>query len=198
LHDGLANPSLSTSLSATSIYTGQSVYDTAALSGETSNAGGSVTYFYSSSSSCWSPNPLYSQSVAVSNGNVPYSNSVTFNSAGTYYWYAQYTGDSRNNPAQSPCEPLTVTNPPSYYLTMNEVNMGNGFCGIISPSSGYYSGQVTIRASWGYGCSFRGWSGSGSGSYTGSASSATITMNGPITETATFYCRTNCAQTPTR
>lgn len=33
---------------------------------------------------------------------------------------------------------------------------------------------------------FAGWEGSGSGSYTGSSSSATVTMNGAISETATY------------
>ena len=47
-------------------------------------------------------------------GNVPNSSTVTFNTAGTYYWQAVYSGDANNNGASSPCtatnnEQLTVT-----------------------------------------------------------------------------------------
>jgi len=85
-----------------------------------------------------------------------------------------------------------------YYLTMSAAYEGKGICefGSISPSSGWYNGtnKVTISATIGSGCSFLGWAGSGSGSYTGSSLSHGITMNGPITETATFYCRSNCLE----
>jgi hypothetical protein len=63
--------------------------------------------------------------------------------------------------------------------------------GSITPacSSGclYNSGSgVTVSAAANTGYTFSGWSGSGSGSYSGAASSATVTMNGPISETANF------------
>src|SRR5262249_22292193 len=42
---------------------------------------------------------------------VPDSNGVTFNNAGTYYWQASYSGDANNGSAKSTCteEQLTVT-----------------------------------------------------------------------------------------
>jgi hypothetical protein len=49
--------------------------------------------------------------VTVTNtGTIPQSNSVTFGTAGTYYWAAFYFGDANNKPAVSGCatEPLTV------------------------------------------------------------------------------------------
>lgn len=74
----------------------------------------------------------------------------------------------------------------SYYLTM-QVKSGSG---TVSPSSGYYlpGTRVTITgtATGGRCNSFYNWSGSGSGSYTGFNNPATITMNGPISEGATF------------
>ncbi|MEM2994396.1 MAG: NEW3 domain-containing protein [Candidatus Bathyarchaeia archaeon] len=73
-----------------------------------------------------------------------------------------------------------------YYLTMN-VNPSGG--GSVSPSSGWYDADtsVTIRANPTSGWAFESWTGSGSGSYSGSSNPATITMNAPITETANFY-----------
>ena len=46
-------------------------------------------------------------------GIVPNSPAATFNSAGTFYWQAVYSGDANNNGASSPCtaannEHLTV------------------------------------------------------------------------------------------
>ncbi len=73
--------------------------------------------------------------------------------------------------------------PKSYTLTMNP-----GTCSATSPSSGshsYTSGTVvSISASVPSGDTFSGWSGSGSGSYSGSTNGAAVSMNGDITETA--------------
>ena len=70
-----------------------------------------------------------------------------------------------------------------YYLTMNA---GTG--GSVSPASGWNNNgtvvPISATASGGY--AFSSWTGSGSGSYSGASSSTSVTMNGPITETATF------------
>ena len=70
-----------------------------------------------------------------------------------------------------------------HYLTMN-----GGTGGSVTPPSGWFNnGQtVQIQATTDSGYSFGGWTGSGSGSYTGSNNPVDITMNGPITETASF------------
>jgi len=76
-----------------------------------------------------------------------------------------------------------------YYLTMRV--SGNGY---VSPGSGYYNSgsTVTITATANPGCySFYTWTGGGAGSYTGTNNPASVTMNGPITETATI--RGGCA-----
>lgn len=70
-----------------------------------------------------------------------------------------------------------------YYLTMNEETGGSA-----SPGSGWFNGGtvVTISATPATGYNFDGWTGSGNGSYSGGNISASISMNGPITETANF------------
>jgi hypothetical protein len=70
-----------------------------------------------------------------------------------------------------------------YYLTMNA---GPG--GSVSPASGWYDAgaNVNISATASNEYSFGSWTGSGSGCYSGSISSVSITVNGPITENASF------------
>lgn len=96
------NPSISTSLSATSVVVGSTVHDSATLSGETGDAGGSVTYSVYTDAGC-SAGQVDAGTVTVTNGGVPDSNAITFNKAGTYYWQAVYTGDTKNNPVTSTC-----------------------------------------------------------------------------------------------
>jgi len=103
-----ATPSISTSLSSTTISPGSSVFDSATLSTDSgSNAGGTVTYSYYSGSTCSGSATIVS-TVTVSGGTVPNSASQTFNTVGSYSWNAVYSGDSNNSPATSSCEPLTV------------------------------------------------------------------------------------------
>ncbi|HYQ85629.1 MAG TPA: T9SS type A sorting domain-containing protein, partial [Bacteroidota bacterium] len=70
-----------------------------------------------------------------------------------------------------------------FFLTMNTDTGGT-----VTPANGWFnSGQlVTIAETPNAGFRFSSWAGSGAGSYTGSNSSPTITMNAPITETASF------------
>jgi len=60
--------------------------------------------------------------------------------------------------------------------------------GTVSPSSGWQNAgaKVTITAKPNSGHKFKSWTGTGTGSYTGTSASHTITMNGTISETATF------------
>jgi len=70
-----------------------------------------------------------------------------------------------------------------YYLTMN-----TGAGGTVSPANLWTNNgavmNISAVASNGY--SFIGWMGSGAGSYSGGNNPVSITMNGPITETASF------------
>ena len=69
------------------------------------------------------------------------------------------------------------------YLTMN-----HGTGGTVNPASGWKNSgttvSITVTPASGY--VFSNWIGSGAGSYTGTNNPASITMGGPITETATF------------
>jgi hypothetical protein len=70
-----------------------------------------------------------------------------------------------------------------YLLTMTH-NTG----GMVSPGSGWRASGVTISlsATPSTGYSFTNWTGSGTGSFSGTTNPASITMGGPITEVATF------------
>ena len=98
-------PSITTKTSATSpVAIGTKVYDTAALSGETSTAGGTVSYELYSDSNCTVPVANLTPSTdTVVNGQLPDSAPYTFDSAGTYYFQATYSGDVNNASAVSPC-----------------------------------------------------------------------------------------------
>jgi hypothetical protein len=79
-----------------------------------------------------------------------------------------------------------------YYLTMK---MGTGGSSVSPGSSWYNSGAgVSIGTTPANGYSFSSWTGSGSGSYSGSNNPASVTMNGPITETANFSQQTWCLE----
>ncbi|HEV2319802.1 MAG TPA: hypothetical protein VGV18_08640, partial [Verrucomicrobiae bacterium] len=71
----------------------------------------------------------------------------------------------------------------NFYLTM-QAGPGGG----ASPSSLWTnSGEmVNLVATPNAGCLFSNWLGSGAGSYSGNSNEATVTMDGPITETASF------------
>jgi Divergent InlB B-repeat domain len=77
----------------------------------------------------------------------------------------------------------TATFKKQYYLTMTR---GTG--GTVRPTSGWRNSgaSVSISAVPADGYSFSSWTGSGSGSYSGTNNPASITMGGPITQTATF------------
>jgi hypothetical protein len=78
---------------------------------------------------------------------------------------------------------FTVNFTTQSYLTMNA---GSG--GSVSPGSGWYNGgtNVDIIATPNIGYNFSSWTGSGGGSYSGSSNPASITINGPITQSANF------------
>ena len=77
----------------------------------------------------------------------------------------------------------TATFTTQYYLTMN-----HGTGGTVAPPTGWKNSGVvvSISATPASGYSFSSWTGSGTGSYTGSTNASSITMGGPITEAAAF------------
>ncbi|MGC9016406.1 MAG: InlB B-repeat-containing protein, partial [Conexivisphaera sp.] len=113
---------------------------------------------------------------------------------GWRYIFTSWTGSGSgsysgtNNPATVTMNgPVTETanSQLQYYLNM-QVNPSGA--GSVAPGSGWYNAgvKVTISASPSNGYLFSSWSGSGSGSYSGTNNPATVTMNGPINETANF------------
>jgi hypothetical protein len=98
----IASPTITTLLSQSVGAIGDTVHDSATLSGATGNAGGTVTYTVYTDNTC-TTSFADGGTVTVTNGVVPDSNGVQFNQAGTFYWQAVYSGDANNNGASSDC-----------------------------------------------------------------------------------------------
>ncbi len=105
---------------------------------------------------------------------------------GTQYVYSSWSdgfaqAHTINCPSSSTTDTANLTT--QYYLTMTA-----GSNGAVSPASGWYnSGQsVPISGTPSTGYSFSAWTGSGSGAYSGATQSASVTLNGPVSETASF------------
>jgi List-Bact-rpt repeat protein len=77
----------------------------------------------------------------------------------------------------------TVTFNTQYYLTMS-----HGTGGTVTPSSGWKNSgaAVSISAKPAGRYSFSNWTGTGTGSYSGTNNAVSITIGSPITEMATF------------
>jgi hypothetical protein len=98
---------------------------------------------------------------------------------------AYFAGLNRNGPSpySSPNQAVVV---PQYYLTMS-VSPSSG--GTVSPGSEWVNSgsSVTISESPASNYVFNDWTCSGTGCYSGTATSASITMNNNISETANYY-----------
>ena len=103
-------------------------------------------------------------------------------SYGKRYVDFSYTG-SRNVTGKAVT--VNVTYATQYYLLVSIIPVNGG---TVSPLSGWYnsSAQVKINASAASSYIFESWSGTGSGSYSGQINPNTVTMNGPVNETASF------------
>jgi uncharacterized repeat protein (TIGR01451 family) len=111
---GKASPTIATLLSDDSITVGGTIHDSSTLTGATADAGGTVKYrYYSVLADCQAgtydtTGGTSAGDKTVTNGVVPNSNDATFNTAGTYYWRAFYSGDGNNNAASSTCQDETL------------------------------------------------------------------------------------------
>jgi hypothetical protein len=108
-----STPSISTSLSSSSVEVGTAVHDSSTLTNASINAGGTVTYTVYTDTAC-SQGAQSAGTKTVTNGVVPDSNPITFDTAGDYYWQAVYSGDTNNNGATSLCT--------SEHLVVNKAN----------------------------------------------------------------------------
>jgi len=104
---------------------------------------------------------------------------------GVRYVWSGWTGGGTISHSVAPTtnKTYTATFATQYFLTMNA-----GVGGTVSPSSGWRKSGATlsISATPATGHTFGSWTGSGTGSYSGTNNPASITMSGPITETAAF------------
>jgi hypothetical protein len=145
----LVSPSISAAYSPSSIAVGGSSVATSTLTGATATAGGTVTYAVFSNSGCTTGlTSGINGAKTVANAVVPNSNSGTFNTGGTFYVKATYSGDTLNNTATSGCASLTVAKL-TPVLTMSQ-----------SPN------PVAIGGSFGYGFSLTGTTGAATGTVT--------------------------------
>ena len=109
--------------------------------------------------------------------------------AGVRYVWANWTDCQAISHAITAITNMTYI---ATFTTRSYLTMGRTTGGTVSPSSGWRNSGATVsitatptnnnQVSY----SFSGWTGSGAGSYSGTNNPASITMNGPITETATF------------
>ena len=108
-----ASPSVSTSVSPTSIPFGGSAMDTATLTGGY-HPTGTITFTVFSDNACKNSITSFAPTSVTVSGNGQESPSAPFTApaVGSYYWQAMYSGDSNNNGFTTPCgatgESLTV------------------------------------------------------------------------------------------
>ena len=106
-------------------------------------------------------------------------------SAGTQFVWSSWSDGGEISHAVSPS---IATNYTANFSTQYYLTTGAGAGGSASPGSLWTNSGAAVSfsamAANGYG--FTSWTGSGSGSYTGHNNPATVTMNGPISETANF------------
>jgi cell division septation protein DedD len=144
--------------------------------------------------------------LAFSVDNTPYSSTQTFSwvrgsshtiattspqsgGTGVRYVWSKWSDNGGISHTVAPTinKIYTATFNTQYYLTMT-----HGTGGTVTPSSGWKNSGSTVSISATptnnnqVSYSFAGWTGSGSGSYSGTNNPASITMNGPITENAAF------------
>ena len=104
---------------------------------------------------------------------------------GVRYVWVNWTGGGAISHTVAPTTNATYT---ANFNTQYRLTMTPGTGGTVSPTSSWRSSgaAISISATPATGYSFTNWTGSGTGSFSGTNNPASITMGGPITETATF------------
>ena len=104
---------------------------------------------------------------------------------GVRYVWTNWSGGGAISHTVAPTSNTTYT---ANFTTQYYLTMSHGTGGTVSPASGWKNSgaAVSISATPATNYHFTNWTGSGTGSFSGTTNPASITMGGPITETATF------------
>ena len=137
------------------------------------------TSYTGSQAFVWSATSIHSLSTTSPQGDTA-----------TRYVFANWSdaGTQTHNVAPIGDTVFTVNFATQYFLTMDSGSGG----GALSPANGFFpAGQpVQVSAIPNAGYNFGGWTGTGTGSYTGPNNPATVTMNSPVRETAAWTAGT--------
>ena len=148
IHCG-APTTVATTLSKGTIGQGTSASDQATISGAAATAGGTIKYYVYSDATCTTQiaDATPAENTVV-NGVAPASASITFNTTGSYWWVAVYSGDPSANTlgSKSDCaaEPLTVqpndfsisADPSSLSLSQQDAAISSISTAVVSGSAG--------------------------------------------------------------
>ncbi len=131
-------------------------------------------------------NPTPVQWVPGSQHNIA-TTSPQAGSAGTRYVFNNWDNGTTQL-SRTITTPATATTYTASFTTQHQLTMVGGSDGTVLPANSFFNaGQtVQITATPNSGFSFSGWTGTGAGSFTGTTNPVNITMNGPITQTASF------------
>ena len=104
---------------------------------------------------------------------------------GVRYVWTNWSGGGAISHTVAPTTNKTYT---ANFTTQYFLTMTHGTGGTVSPTSSWRNSgaAISISAKPAAGYSFTNWTSSGTGSFSGTNNPASITMGGPITETATF------------
>jgi hypothetical protein len=136
--------------SATGATIGGAISDTATISGATSDAGGTITFHLFSTATCTAASEITTGLTPVTvNGNGNYgSGNYTPTAVGTYYWIANYSGDTKNKAANGACgdanESSVVGRAPSTIGTAQTIRPQDSAT-IGASAGGTPTGTVTFK-----------------------------------------------------
>lgn len=105
--------------------------------------------------------------------------------AGQRYLWSDWSNGGAISQSVSPAAGTTYT---ARFKTQYQLTMTSAANGATAPASGWFDAGtvVSISATPDPGYGFNGWSGTGTGSYTGWNNPASVSMNAPVTETPSF------------
>ena len=105
--------------------------------------------------------------------------------AGTRY---EWTGWSNNGAISQEVSPAANTSYVANFTKQYQFTMQSAADGTTTPASGWFTAgaSIQISATPDPGFAFNGWTGTGSGSYSGWSNPASVKMSGPVTETPSF------------